>query len=541
MPEETRRSRNVKRPLLRSFRFWVPVGILLLILTVGVVGGLMAKAIADRAFAARDALQAAIPLASTAKEQVLASDSEGAAESVARLRELTADAKEQASGSLWQIGEAVPVAGANLTAVREVAETIDNLVVNALEPAAGLSLSNLTPQDGRVDVAELDRASDVVDRAAAAVTEARSTIDSIDESALIEQVASGVQQLDEALAKIEPVVEPAQKTLAVLPGILGADGPRNYLVLVQNNAESRGTGGNPASLVMITADDGRIEISQQASSTDFNNGRPNPIVELDEATVALYGDKVGRYMQDVTTTPDFAESARIMGAFWAEQFGTPVDGTLSIDPVALSYLMKATGPVTLPDGEVLDTDNVVPTLLNGVYQRFNTGYLPIDNARQDAFFAVAAGAVFDSITSVSNPRALVDQVAQAVQEGRILYSPTVAEEAEIIAGSRMTGELPLDNSDITMIGSYVNDITAGKLDYYLDTAVSVSSDVCTADQGAAPTFVVNSSLTSTLQPGDVADLARYISPAQYFPKGVISTDLVLYGPVGATFTSAAVD
>ncbi|GAD35046.1 CAS/CSE protein involved in chromosome segregation [Microbacterium sp. TS-1] len=541
MPEETRRNRQKsrtrkqKRPLLRSFRLWVPVGVLVLIIAVGVVGGLMAKGIADRAFAARDALQSAIPLASTAKEQVLASDTDGAQSTVARLKELTAEARAQADGDLWRFGEVVPVAGQNLTAVREVAETIDDLVVNALEPASGLSLSSLAPKEGRIDVVQLDVASDILDRAASSLAEARATVDGIDQTALVEQVASGVAQLDDALAQIEPIVEPAQKTLSVLPGILGAEGPRNYLVLVQNNAESRGTGGNPASLVMITADNGSIAITQQASSTDFNNGRANPIVELDPAAVALYGDKIGRYMQDVTTTPDFPDSARIMGAFWQEQFGTRIDGTLSIDPVALSYIMNATGAVTLPNGDNLDSSNVVSSLLNEVYFRYSNPLV------QDAYFAAAAGAVFDSITSVSNPRALVDQVARAADEGRILYVPTSPAEAEIIAGSRMTGQLPSDNSEITMVGSYVNDITEGKLDYYMDTAVAVSSDVCSVDASTSPSFTVSSSLTSTLQPGDVDDLARYISPAKYFPKGVISTDLVLYGPVGATFTSAAVD
>ena len=126
-------------------------------------------------------------------------------------------AQEQADGDLWRFGEAIPAAGANLTAVREVAETIDDLVVNALEPATGLSLQNLAPVDGRIDVAQLDLASDILDRASAALTDARSTVDGIDRSALIDQVASGVAELDDALAQIEPVVEPAQRTLAILP------------------------------------------------------------------------------------------------------------------------------------------------------------------------------------------------------------------------------------------------------------------------------------------------------------------------------------
>lgn len=306
-------------------------------------------------------------------------------------------------------------------------------------------------------------------------------------------------------------------------------------MLAQNNAESRGTGGNPASLIMIHVDDGAISIAQQASSADFDNGRATPITELDPQTVALYGDKVGRYMQDVTTTPDFTESARVMGAFWAESFGTPIDGTVSIDPVALSYLMVATGPVTLPNGDVLTSENVVSTLLNDLYFRYP------DPEVQDAYFATAAAAVFDALTGVQHPRALVDQVVRAADEGRILYVPTVPAEIDAVAGSRLSGKLPADNGEVTMVGSYVDDITEGKLDYYLDTALTVTSDVCTVDAATAPTFTVSTTLTSALQPGDVAGLARYISPARFFPKGTISTDLVVYGPVGASFASASVD
>lgn len=550
MPEQTRRSARaaaterpakVKRPLLKSFRFWVPVSIVLVLVGGGVAAWVVGTKVVDQAYAARDALEQAIPLAATAKTQILDGDSEGAQATVAQLEELTSEARAATDGDLWRLAEAVPVVGGNLTAVRTVAAVVDDLAVDAVEPATQLSIQSLAPVDGRIDTAAITQASAIVDQAAIAVDAASASLASIDRSGLIGQVESGITQLDDVIAEIQPLIEPARAALTLLPGLLGAETPRNYLVLVQNNAESRGTGGNPAALVMMHVEDGAISIAQQASSSDFRNGRATPITDLDPEAVALYGDKIGRYMQDVTTTPDFAESARVMGAFWAESFGTPVDGTLSIDPVALSYLLSATGPVALPNGDVLAADNVVSTLLNDVYFRYNSGNTRFDNEMQDAYFAAAAGAVFSALTSVQDPRELVDQVVRAVDEGRILYVPTAQVEIDAIAGSRLSGRLPADNAGVTMVGSYVNDITEGKLDYYLDTAVGVSSDVCSADAATAPTFTVSTTLTSTLQPGDVAGLATYISPARFFPKGEISTDLVVYGPVGASFVSASLD
>src|SRR5699024_6881361 len=139
----------------------------------------------------------------------------------------------------------------------------------------------------------------------------------------------------------------------LLPAILGADETRHYLMLFENNAETRGWGGNPASVMLLNVDDGKIDIEQQADTSDFPYGLEQPIMELDPESEALYGDKIGRYLQDTTTTIDFRETAHLATAFWDRQFGGDIDGVVSFDPVALGYLLKATGPVELSTGEVL--------------------------------------------------------------------------------------------------------------------------------------------------------------------------------------------
>ena len=254
---------------------------------------------------------------------------------------------------------------------------------------------------------------------------------------------------------------------------------------------------------------------------------------LDPETAALYGDKIGRYMMDVTLTPDFTETAEIMRGFWADRFGTPIDGVISFDPVALSYLLGATGPVTLATGETLTAENAVSELLNQVYFKID------DSELQDAYFAAAAASIFGVVTSgAGDTSALVEALGRAIDEGRLMYVPSAEAEAELIAGNRIDGMLPADNSEKTMVGVYVNDVTEGKLDYYAKMTVAATSDQCTATE---PTFSTTATFASTLDPNAVEGLASYISPARFFPKGVIATDLVLYGPVGSTFTGATVD
>ncbi|WP_404435834.1 DUF4012 domain-containing protein [Microbacterium aerolatum] len=546
---ELRAENRPRRPLLRSFRFWIPVGIVLLLLVLAVAALLVGKPVYDRAMSAKTSLEKAMPLAMTAKSQIVSGDTEAAQATAAELAALTADAREQTDDGLWKSLEWVPVIGPNLHAVRTAAAVTDDLVTGAVAPATNLSLDALAPVDGAINIAAITDMQSLVERAAATVDKAAGDLGTIDRDALIPQVEGALTKLTGAIEDLQPLLGPAKEIISVLPAALGADGPRNYLTIFQNNAESRGTGGNPASIVMITADQGRISITEQATSYDFNNRRDEPVTALNPETVALYGDKVGRYISDTTMTPDFTESVEIIRAYWAESFGTPVDAVVSFDPVALGYLLRATGPTTIPaqtvevDGyEVpvfeepitLTSENAVPLLLNEAYWRFPDGQL------QDAFFAAAAGSVFQALTSGNvNPKVLLDSLMLAVEENRLLYSPANEAEAELLGESKLSGRLPSTNQERTLVGVYVNDFTQSKLDYYMQLDVAATSTQCSAPE--APTFTTTATLTNTVTPEQAPDLPYYIAPARYFDKGTVATDLVFYGPVGSALTSVTVD
>lgn len=520
---------RVKRPFYGRVWFWVTTIVVLLIVAAAVWAALLMP----RVMAARDVLTEAVPLASQAKEQLLGGDSDGAGETVARLAELSAEAREQSDSIVWRGLEWVPVAGPNLAAVRVASESVDALVTEVVSPLATIELSTLK-QPGGINLAALEDAAGLVVPAFEATGRIAGDMRAVNRDGLIGQVDDGVTQLIDAAEELEGILEPASSALQVMPGVLGADGPRSYLLLFQNNAESRGTGGNPAAVMRITFTDGRISIEEQASSSDFRNGRPDPIVEIDDASVALFDTKLARYVQDITLTPDFTDTSRIAQAYWAETFGTPVDGVISFDPVALSYLLAATGPIDLPTGQSLTADNAAPLLLNEVY-----GLFPVP-AEQDDFFAGVAGLVFEALVSGdADMQALLPPLARSLDEGRLIFAPNDPAVAELIADTRLAGMLPADNSEQTALAVLINDVTEGKMNYYMQVDIDASSTQCTAPE--SPEFAMTSTITNTLQPDQVAELPSYISPARFFDKGAIATDLVLYGPVGASFDSVTVD
>src|SRR5512142_86475 len=73
-------------------------------------------------------------------------------------------------------------------------------------------------------------------------------------------LAKGRDELAGKAATLLTLTAQARVAAALVPPMLGADGPRRYLVVVQNDAESRATGGIISGFGLLTADHGRLRL-----------------------------------------------------------------------------------------------------------------------------------------------------------------------------------------------------------------------------------------------------------------------------------------
>jgi len=485
-----------------------------------------------RGVTARDLLEGAIPTVDRIQEAVLAGEGEAAEEEAADLKSVTANAAALTSDPVWRGAELLPWFGPNLTAVRTAASVTDDLVANVVQPATGFSLDSLQPEDGRIKIAAVRDAADFVDNAAAELTRGLERLDAVETENLLPQVVSGVERLRGALTEADSVVTSSRPAIELLPAMLGGEGRRNYLFIFQNNAESRGTGGNPASLALITVDDGLIDLTTQANSQEFRNGARPLVLPLDEETLALYGQSIGVYVQDISLTPDFPTTAQLARAYWNELFPDQIDGVVSFDPIGLQRLLGATGPVTLSTGDVLEPESAASLLLNGVYFRYE------DPADQDAFFAAAAASVFDAVTGGgAEARPLIDAMTASIEDGNLMFWSAHPEEQEIIEDLPLSGRLPTDNAEATVFGTYFNDTTGSKMDYYVRTQVQLEVASCSSAAMDATLAVI---LTNTLDQAQASTLPKYIQGVNYH-FGLIATNVVLYGPIGGQVGSITLD
>lgn len=497
------------------------------VLVVLALGGLAAF-VGGKVVDARTNLEAALPLVQTTEQQLLAGNGSAAAHTAALLQKKTSAARAATDGAAWKSIEWVPVIGPNLRAVRTLSDVVDGLAIHAVVPASTINLSAFQPVDGRLNPEAIQRLQSTVSGAKTSIDDAVHTVGGVSRRHLVPQVSAALTRLSASLHKVQGVIDGVDGVVKVLPGALGMDGPRHYLLMFQGNSEIRALGGNPAALALVTVDDGAATITKQLSSSNFYNGRPTSVAPLDPAVEHIYSNIIGRWLPNVTSTPNFPTTVDLLRAYWAEEDPTHIDGVISFDPVALSYLLEATGPIPLTTGQTLTAANAIPLLLNQVYSIYP------DPMVQNAFFAATADSVFKTLMSgKGNTVGTLQALVRATDQGRLLFWSENPAEEKLVKNSRLSGILPSTNTSSTVVGAYFNDVTGSKMDYFVKARVAASSTQCSS---TTPTFDTSVVLSNVITPSQVGSLPYYVT-GPYYKPGRIATDVVVYGPVGSRFTS----
>jgi hypothetical protein len=518
--EKRKRSRNRNKRGRGLRRILLTVALLLVVVSAAVAW------VGVDALRARDELKAAAAQVRVLQVQVEKGDRKGAAVTLRSLQQHAAAALAGTHGPHWSAVRALPWAGPNVAAVQTVSEVIDDVATDALpalmDATSLVDPTTLAPKNGRVDLAPLIKAGPKVVAANAAVQRSVRRLDVIDPDGLHPAVAAPLADLRTQMHKVALTTATAARAVRLLPPMLGADGPRQYLLLVQNNAEQRATGGIPGSVILLRAVDGAVQVVEQRSGNSMGD-LPKPVLPLTAAEQALFGTDLGADMRDVTFTPDFPRTGQLARAIWKQQVGGNVDGVLSIDPAALAGVLGATGPVNLPTGQKLTAGNAVQLLLNTVYLQI------ADPKRQDAFFAATAGSVFDAMLGgQGEPAKVVDALAQAAREGRLMVWSAHKDEQALLSGTVLSGELVGVQGRSPVIGLYLNDGSAAKIGYYLRTDVVATSTGCRPDGSQAVTVRVTLANTA---PANAADLPPYLTGGgAVVPEGEVRTNVLLYAP-----------
>jgi len=151
------------------------------------------------------------------------------------------------------------------------------------------------------------------------------------------------------LDRLLPLARTGLQAVQVAPALLGAAGPRTYLILAQNNHELRGTGGFISGAGIVRLDGGRItdlKLSDSYSVDDLTQPHPAPPRALTEQMgIQLLT------LRDSNWSPDFPESGEVARALFEQDRGVATDGTIALDLEAVRLLVAALGPLQVPGVE----------------------------------------------------------------------------------------------------------------------------------------------------------------------------------------------
>ncbi len=499
-----------------------------------------------RGLQAKAELEAALPLASTVKAQALAANAGGVTAAVNEMAVHTERAHELTGDPIWRVAEFVPFAGPNLTAMREIARITDELLIGAGKPlatiASTLDPAILRPVDGVIDLQPFVTARPVVTSAAVVFTKAYTDAQSIDTSQTISQVTSAVDQLTTLLASTAPALASGSELLKVLPDALGASGPREYVIMFQNNAEARALGGTALSFSLLSMDGGRMALGDvlPAGYENFSQYFESvvPIPDGVESIFPIGG--FGTFIANATVRPSFATAAQITHEMWKRQFGTDIDGVISVDPVALSYVLRVTEPIPISTGDVITTATVVPILLNEIYNRYSTGDVLADNEAQDAVYAEVVASTFSRLSSGQfDPELLMTALTQATSERRVLFWSPKADEQAAFESLNVDGPLPKSDKATDRVGVYFHDNVGSKMNYYLHQSVSLGQAACRDDGklsyriGVAMANGIPAAAVETIGPSILGQFVR-----EKLDPGVQRMIVMIYAPPGSQITGA---
>lgn len=442
----------------------------LLLLGFAVWGGVAAWRVADGVSRAQEEQQ---ELAAALREQ----EWEQAGTHSERLSVASASAASAATTLPLRAAAKLPVVGDDVRAIQTTVLAVDVASSRVAVPLVQVlqDIASEAATEARVPVAAMQRAAPQVASAAEAAEQALASVEPIRASELHPRLRQPVQEARDGLTQLSERTGLLAQALDVLPATLGADDTREYLVVFQNLAEARPTGGIAGAWALVEFDDGRPTLSATGANDDLER-LSRPVRDLGPEVQALYGPDLAR-SQNVNLSPHFPQAALLLSDLWTAQGREAPHGVVSLDPKALAALMEGTGPVLVAGGPTLTSDNLVRILMQDVYDVFDG-----ETDERLRYLSTSTGAVFaQAMEAGRSPGAVLEAMMEPARQGHVMVWSSVEREQALFEAAGLAGSLPEPAAD--EVGVYVTNLDGSKLDYYLDVEVRTAAGC--ADNSAA--------------------------------------------------------
>lgn len=250
-------------------------------------------------------------------------DLAASADDLATAEQRLADLRNRVDTPLLTPLRFVPVAAQQVRALDTIIDVGLDLTARAGDGAALVEGAELRPEPGRVDVAAVRSLEAPLAEMVASLESADVELANAESPLLVGPVRNARDVLAGATTEALPGTELALLGVQTVPGMLGADGPRRWLIQLVDTET-----GNEE-LQVIIADNGRLVANDEAGT----------------------GGDVGVNLGDPLFNPDYQLEAQAAAERYARATGQAIDGHILLDAVIAGAVFQ----LPLPDQDSATT------------------------------------------------------------------------------------------------------------------------------------------------------------------------------------------
>lgn len=269
------------------------------------------------------------------------------------------------------------------------------------------------------------------------------------------------------------ILKKFEQNETLLEELLGGNGPRKYLFLLQNNHELRATGGFIGSYALLDVNDGVVR-------RFFVDGIFNPDGQLKENIVPpqpIQKISAGWSLHDSNWFPDFPVSAEKAIFFYEKTGGPTVDGVITLTPTVMEKLLAVTGPITLPQyGLIVDAENFIPIIQEQVETKYDK-----EENQPKKVLADLSVLLIEKVFASQDPATLyrtLEALVEGLNEKQILLYMRHPETEALIEAAGWSGRvLPTNKDYLSVIHTNINGYkTDGVIDETIKHQAEIGAD-----------------------------------------------------------------
>ena len=268
----------------------------------------------------------------------------------------------------------------------------------------------------------------------------------------------------QSIRRVDDVLERAVESTRFMNGALGYNGPRNYLLLAQNQQEIRATGGFIGAAIRVTIDQGELTNVDFKDSTTVDllpPAYPNNPLPPEPLYWYLWTSRL--LFRDANWSPNFPTAVASVADVYRLGLESQVDGVLTGNKALLVDLVALLKDIRVPD--------LPDPLTRAEAQAYTDGLLPYQCSErhssvrgkrcfdEDAFFAIK-----DRLTSAMSTQVrsdLIKLITDELSRGNVLAHIFDPIEGSLLWDFGWNGAIPpVDHDYLSVVDSSLPGHTA---------------------------------------------------------------------------------